>query len=148
MLSSNKTIFVNIKDIARPWHIIDAKGVSLGKLAAATASLLRGKHKPEFTPHQEVGDYVVIINARHVRMSPEKSAQKMYHRHSGYPGSLRSENFDGMIERKPCFPVEHAIKLMLPKNSLGRKLFTNVKVFADAHHTHAAQKPIPFTVKQ
>lgn len=142
-----KTLFVNPKDVIRRWHIIDAKDVVLGKLAVEVAKLLRGKHKPEFTPHQEVGDYVVVINARHVKITGKKFTDKMYYRHSGYPGSLRQEAFKDVIVRKPCFPIEYAVRLMLPKNSLGRKLLTNLKVFADAEHTHAAQKPQPFEVQ-
>lgn len=142
-----KTVFVNPKDIQRNWHIIDAKDLVLGKVAVAAAHLLRGKHKVEFTPHQEIGDYVIIVNARYVKLTGQKHEQKIYYRHSGYPGSLREEKFKDVVVRKPCFPVEQAIRLMLPKNSLGRKLFTNVKVFADAQHTHAAQKPMPFEVK-
>ena len=144
---SEKTIFVNPSAIKRTWHIIDAKNIVLGKVAVAAATLLRGKHKPAFTPHQEVGDYVIIINARHVKLTGQKRTQKKYFRHSGYPGSLREENFEQVIQRKPCFPVEQAIRLMLPKNSLGRKIFTNVKVFADSQHPHAAQQPVTFEVQ-
>jgi len=160
-----KTVYVNPKEIQRKWFIIDAEGVVLGKLAVEVAKLLRGKHKPEFAPHQEIGDFVVVINAGKVRVHQEigdfvvvinagkvrvtgrKPIQKMYYHHSGYPGALKSTPFGKMIVNKPTYPVEHAIKGMLPKNRLGRKLFTNVKVYADSSHPHSAQKPEPFVVK-
>lgn len=142
-----KTVYVNPKDVQRKWYVIDADGVILGKLAVEVAKLLRGKHKPEFAPHQEIGDYVVVVNADKVRVTGRKPMQKMYHHHTGYPGSLKSTPFGKMIVNKPTFPVEHAIRGMLPKNRLGRKLFTNVKVYAGNDHPHTAQKPEPFAVE-
>ena len=142
-----KTIFVNPKDVQRNWYVIDAEGVVLGKLATRVAHLLRGKNKPEYTPHQEVGDYVIVVNAEKVRVTGRKGEQKMYYHHSGYPGSLRSFNYNKMIVRRPTFPVEHAIRGMLPKNRLGRKLFGNVKIYAGATHPHAAQKPEPLAIE-
>lgn len=142
-----KTVYVNPKDVERKWYVIDADGVVLGKLAVEVARLLRGKHKVEFTPYQELGDYVVVINAAKVRVTGRKTEQKMYHHHTGYPGSLKSTPFEKMIVRKPTYPVEHAIKGMLPKNRLGRKLFTNVKVYAGSEHPHGAQQPEPIDVK-
>jgi large subunit ribosomal protein L13 len=142
-----KTVYVNPKDVKRNWYVIDAEDVVLGKLAVAVATLLRGKHKPEFTPHQEIGDFVVVVNAEKVKVTGRKPAQKMYHRHTGYPGGLISTPFEKMIARKPTFPVEHAIRGMLPKNRLGRKLFNNVKVYAGGSHPHEAQKPEPFVVE-
>ncbi len=136
-----KTIFVNPKAVERRWHLIDARGEVLGKVAAKAAELLRGKHKPYFTPHQEVGDYVIIINAEHVVVSGRKNEQKTYVRHSGYPSGLKSESYRHAIARKPVFPIEHAVRGMLPKGRLGRKLFTNVKVYAGDRHPHSAQKP-------
>lgn len=136
-----KTRFVNPKDVSRNWFVIDAQDVVLGKLATTVAHLLRGKHKPEYTPHQEVGDYVIVVNADKVRLTGRKTTQKMYYRHSGYPGSLTAEPFYKMLVRKPTYPVEHAIRGMLPKNRLGRKLFKNVKVYAGEAHPHAAQQP-------
>jgi len=136
-----KTIFVKPKDVARKWYIIDAEGKILGKVAAKAAELVRGKHKPLYTPHQEVGDYVIIINAAKAVITGRKSQQKTYYRHSGYPGGLATETYEKALKRKPVFPVEHAIRGMLPKGRLGRKLFTNVKVYADARHPHAAQQP-------
>ncbi len=135
------TIFVKPKDITRKWYIIDASGKRLGRVAVKAANLLRGKHKPEYAPHQEVGDYVIIINADKVEVTGNKRDRKMYYRHSGYPGGLTAERFSDMIQRKPTYPMEHAVKGMLPHNRLGRKLFTNLKVYAGESHPHAAQKP-------
>lgn len=136
-----KTIFVNPQDVDRKWYVVDAEGVALGRLATKVASILRGKHKPEFTPHQEIGDYVIVVNAGKVDVTGRKRERKMYYRHTGYPGALRSDNFAGVIKKKPVFPVEHAIRGMLPKNRLGRKLFKNVKVYPGSNHPHAAQQP-------
>jgi large subunit ribosomal protein L13 len=106
------------------------------------ANILRGKNKPEYAPNAEVGDYVIIINASKAILTGNKAEDKMYRRVSGYAGGLKEENYNDTLKRKPTFPMEHAIKGMLPKGSLGRKLFTNLKVYADASHPHAAQKPI------
>jgi large subunit ribosomal protein L13 len=136
-----KTIFVKQKEIERKWYVIDAAGQRLGRVATEAANILRGKNKPEFAPHQEVGDYVIIINAEQVEVTGRKATQKMYYRHSGYLGSLRADSFEKMIARKPVYPMEHAVRGMLPRNRLGRKLFTNLKVYAGGDHPHAAQKP-------
>ncbi len=136
-----ETIFVNPKDVVRKWFIIDASGKKLGRVAVKAANLLRGKHKPEFTPHQEVGDYVIIINAAKVEVSGNKETRKIYYRHSGYPGGLTAERFVDMLGRKPTYPLEHAVKGMLPHGRLGRTLFTNLKVYAGSEHPHAAQQP-------
>ena len=136
-----RTLYVKETEIERKWHLIDADGVTLGRLATKVATLLRGKHKPSFTPHQELGDYVVIVNAERVNVTGRKRQQKMYYKHSGYPGALRTESFATMIKRKPEHVVEHAIRGMLPKNRLGRKLFKNVKVYAGPSHPHQAQQP-------
>lgn len=142
-----KTRFVNPKDVERKWFVVDANEVVLGKLATTVAHLLRGKHKPEFTPHQEVGDYVIVVNAEKVRLTGRKAEQKLYYHHSGYPGSLTAEPYAKVVNRKPTFPVEHAIRGMLPKNRLGRKLFKNVKVYAGDSHPHAAQQPQSIEVR-
>jgi large subunit ribosomal protein L13 len=141
-----KTIFVKPDSVERAWYVIDAEGQRLGRVATLAADLLRGKNKPEYTPHQEIGDYVIIVNADKVVLTGRKSTDKMYYRHSGYPGSLRAVSFAKMIKRKPQFPVEHAIRGMLPHNRLGRKLFTNLKVYAGSEHPHVAQKPTPISV--
>ncbi len=136
-----KTIFAKTQDVERKWYLIDAEGKNLGRIAVKAAELLRGKHKPDFAPHQEMGDYVIIINAGRFTVTGNKMRDKKYYRHSGYPGGIRSENLEHVLARKPVFPIEHAIKGMLPKNRLGRKLFNNVKVYAGSDHPHAAQKP-------
>jgi len=136
-----KTIFVNPKTVERKWYLIDAEGKVLGRVAALAASLARGKHKPCFAPHQEIGDYVIVINSEKARLTGRKRTDKLYYRHSGYPGGLKSESYDKVVVRKPTFPMEHALKGMLPKNRLGRKLFRNVKIYAGPTHPHGAQKP-------
>lgn len=136
-----KTAFVNPKVVERKWYLIDAKDKILGKVAVKAAEILRGKNKPYYTPHQEVGEYVVIVNADKVRVSGTKADKKVYYRHSGYPGGLTTEGYRKMIGRKPTFPLEHALKGMLPNGRLGRKLFTNAKIYAGAEHPHAAQQP-------
>ena len=141
-----KTLFVKPKDVVRSWYVIDADGRTLGKVAARAAELLRGKHKPLYTPHQEVGDYVIIVNEEKAVLSGNKERDKLYYRHSGYPGGLKTESYAKAVKRIPVFPLEHAIRGMLPKGRLGRKLFTNVKVYAGPRHPHAAQKPEPVEV--
>jgi large subunit ribosomal protein L13 len=136
-----KTIFPKTQDVERKWYVVDAEGEILGRLATKVATILRGKHKPEFAPNQEVGDYVIVINADKVRVSGRKPQQKMYYHHTGYPGQIKSRTYEKMLAHKPTFPIEHAVRGMLPKNRLGRKLFTNLKVYAGAQHPHAAQQP-------
>ncbi|MGI6466747.1 MAG: 50S ribosomal protein L13 [Sphaerochaetaceae bacterium] len=137
-----KTIFVNPNTVEKKWYLIDAEGKRLGRVAAEAAKILRGKNKPEFTPHQDMGDYVIIINAKKAVLTGNKYEDKTYWRHSNYPGGIKSETYAKVIERKPTFPMEHALKGMLPKGPLGYKMFTKVKVYADDKHPHAAQKPI------
>ncbi len=137
-----KTIFVKPNEIERKWFLIDAAGQPLGRVAVKAAEILRGKHKALYTPHQEVGDYVIIVNAAEAALTGNKKADKMYYRHSGYLGGLKSENYDKLVSRKPTAPMEKAVKGMLPKGTLGNKLFTNVKVYAGADHPHAAQQPV------
>ncbi len=141
-----KTIFVKPKEVERKWYVIDAAGQRLGRVAVEAADILRGKNKPEYTPHQEVGDYVIIVNADKVEVTGRKATQKQYYRHSGYLGSMTAEPFHKMLVRKPQYPVEHAVRGMLPHNRLGRKLFTNMKVYAGPDHPHAAQKPEAVTI--
>lgn len=135
------TIFLNPAKIQRKWYLIDAEGKNPGRLAASIATILRGKHKPYYTPHQEIGDYVIVVNADRIAVTGNKLADKVYVRHSGYPGGLKSETLGKVLKRKPTFPLEHAIKGMLPKNRLGRKLFKNAKVYAGPRHPHGSQKP-------
>ncbi len=137
-----KTIFVKPKTVEKKWYLIDAEGKNLGRVAVAAARILRGKNKPEYVPHQDMGDYVIIINAAKATVTGNKVDDKKYYRHSMYPGGLSVETYGQLIERKPTFPMEHAVKGMLPHGKLGRALFTNLRVYADAQHPHAAQKPI------
>lgn len=135
------TIFVKPKDVKRKWFLIDADGKILGRTAVKAVNLARGKLKPEYAPHWELGDYVIIINAEKAALTSGKEKKKIYYRHSGYPGGLTAETYTSIIKRKPTFPMERAVKGMLPKGPLGRKLFTNIKIYAGAVHPHAAQKP-------
>jgi large subunit ribosomal protein L13 len=135
------TIKVKPKDQVRKWFLIDASGKRMGRVAVQAATLLRGKHKPSFTPNQEMGDYVIIINAEKAELTGNKVLNKIYYHHSGYPGGMLAENYGTIIERKPTYPMEQAVKGMLPKGPLGRKLFRNVKIYAGPEHPHAAQKP-------
>jgi large subunit ribosomal protein L13 len=136
-----KTVFVKPADVERKWFMIDAEGKVLGRVAAKVASIVRGKTKAIFAPHQEMGDYVVIINAEKAVVTGRKTQQKMYYRHSGYPGGLKANNYEKVIARHPTQPMENAIKGMLPKGPLGRKLAKNAKVYAGAAHPHTAQNP-------
>ena len=136
-----KTIFVKPADIERKWFVIDVEGKPLGRVAARIASILRGKEKVVFTPHQETGDHVVVLNSEKINITGRKSEQKLYHRHSGYVGGLKTVNFEKMMEKHPCSPLELAIKGMLPKGPLGRKLLKNVKIYPGMAHPHTAQNP-------
>ncbi len=137
-----KTIFVKPQSIEKKWYLIDAEGKNLGRVAVAAARILRGKNKVEYVPHQDMGDYVIIINAAKASVTGNKMEDKIYYRHSMYPGGLKAESLEKMLQRKPTYPMEHAIKGMLPHGRLGRKLFTNVKIYAGAEHPHMAQQPI------
>ncbi|MBN2531440.1 MAG: 50S ribosomal protein L13 [Spirochaetales bacterium] len=141
-----KTIFVKQKDVEKKWYIVDAAGKRLGRIAVRVATILRGKHKPIFSPHMDTGDYVIIINADKVQLTGRKKLDKIYYRHSGYPSGLKSENFTKVIQRKPTFPLEHAIKGMLPKGPLGRKIYQHVKIYCGENHPHMAQKPEELTL--
>jgi len=138
-----KTISAKADDVKRDWFLIDADGKTLGRLATEIARRLRGKHKAIYTPHVDTGDYIVVINAEKVRVSGNKAKDKMYYRHSGYMGGLKTTNFSGMIERSPERVIEIAVKGMLPKNPLGREMFRKLKVYAGPQHQHAAQQPQP-----
>ena len=129
----------------RKWWIIDAKDQPLGRLASKVAALLRGKHKATFTPHVDTGDFVIVINAEQVKLTGNKATTKMYYSHSGYPGAIRSESFAHRVAREPGFPIQKAVKGMLPKNVLGREMLTKLKVYGGGEHPHRAQKPQPLT---
>lgn len=135
-------------DAQRQWLVIDATDVVLGRLASQAASLLRGKHKPVYAPHMDMGDFVVIINADKVHLSGNKKTQKLAYRHSGYPGGLRSISYGDLLEKTPEKAVEKAIRGMLPKNSLGRQMLSKLKVYSGDQHPHAAQRPVPFEISQ
>jgi large subunit ribosomal protein L13 len=135
-------------DVQPKWLVIDAEDVVLGRLASHAAALLRGKHKPTFAPHMDMGDFVIIINAEKVALTGSKLAEKLYYRHSGYPGGLTATTYSEMVEKHPTRAVEKAIRGMLPKNSLGRAQIKKLKVYAGAEHPHAAQQPTPFTLDQ
>jgi large subunit ribosomal protein L13 len=136
-----KTWTPNADQIERKWWVIDAKDQTLGRLASQVAYLLRGKHKPEFATHADVGDFVVIINAERIHVTGRRLDQKVYHHHSGYPGGLKAIPMRHQLETHPERIMESAIKGMLPKNSLGRKMFGKLKIYTGTDHPHAAQKP-------
>jgi len=127
--------------IERRWWIVDAQGMTLGRLASKVAPILRGKHKPYFTPHLDTGDYVIIINADKIHVTGKRLDQKKYYRHSGYPGGLKSMTLRELMDKFPTRALKFAIKGMLPKGPLGRKMFTKLKVYAGAEHPHQAQQP-------
>lgn len=135
-------------DITRQWHVIDASGVVLGRLASQTAVLLRGKHKPIFAPHRDTGDFVIVVNADKVALSGDKLRQKRAYRHSGYPGGLRAVTYGDLMAKHPERIVEKAVRGMLPKNSLGRQTLRKLKVYAGPHHPHQAQQPVAYEITQ
>ena len=135
-------------DITRQWHVIDATDVVLGRLASHVAVLLRGKHKPIFAPHVDTGDFVIVINADKVSLSGAKLEDKKAYRHSGYPGGLRAVSYGELMAKRPERVVEKAVKGMLPKNSLGRKTMSKLKVYAGPTHPHQAQQPQPYEIRQ
>jgi large subunit ribosomal protein L13 len=136
-----KSTGFRFSDIVPYWYIIDAKGKRLGRLSTEIAKILRGKHKAEYTPHLDLGDYVIVINANLVSISGNKSKDKFYYKHSGFPGGLKRISFSNMIDKFPKRPIELAIKGMLPKNSLGRIMFKKLKVYSGSSHPHCAQNP-------
>jgi large subunit ribosomal protein L13 len=135
-------------DVQRQWHVIDASDVVLGRLASQTAKLLRGKHKPIFAPHVDTGDFVIIVNAAKVVLTGNKAAQKMYRRHSGYPGGLKETSYTELLATRPKLAVERAVKGMLPHNTLGRKMLSKLKVYDGPTHPHSAQGPVPYEITQ
>ncbi|MDR2767991.1 MAG: 50S ribosomal protein L13 [Treponema sp.] len=141
-----ETIFVKPAKLERKWFVIDAQDKALGRVAAKAASIVRGKEKPIFAPHQEMGDFVVIVNAGKAALTGRKPVQKLYRHHTGYVGGLKEENYERLAARHPAAPMELAVKGMLPKGPLGRKLAKNVKVYAGAKHPHEAQNPTPIGV--
>ena len=136
-----KTFSAKPDAVKRDWYVVDAADKTLGRLASEIAHRLRGKHKAEFTPHVDTGDYIVVINAEKVRVTGNKATDKMYHHHSGYPGGLKSFSFEKLIDRAPERVIQSAVKGMLPKNPLGRAMFKKLKVYAGTEHPHTAQQP-------
>jgi large subunit ribosomal protein L13 len=128
-------------DKSRAWFVVDATDKPLGRLASEIARILRGKHKPSFTPHIDTGDFVIVVNASKVKLTGNKLDKKFYYHHSGIPGGFKAEAYRSLLERKPEWPIEKAVKGMLPKNVLGRQMFTKLKVYATPDHPHAAQQP-------
>lgn len=141
-----KTISANPATVKRDWYLIDAQGKTLGRLAVEIARRLRGKHKPEYTPHVDTGDHIVVINAKDVRVTGNKVKDKRYYRHTGYPGGLKSISFGDMINKAPERTIFFAVKGMLPKGPLGRAMFKKLKVYPGAEHPHAAQQPQELTL--
>ena len=137
----NKTSTPSLDKIDRQWYLVDAENQTLGRLATEVASVLRGKNKPHFTPHLDTGDFVVVVNAEKIRVSGNKSHQKLYRRHSGRPGGMKVETFESLQQRIPERIVEKAVKGMLPHNALGRQLFRKLKVYKGSDHPHTAQQP-------
>lgn len=134
-------------DTSRSWFVVDATDLPLGRLASEIAAVLRGKHKPTFTPHVDCGDFVIVVNAAKVKLTGDKLDKKFYYRHSGIPGGFKSESYRHLLDRKPEFPLEKAVKGMLPKNVLGRQMLTKLKVYSTPDHPHAAQQPSPLNIK-
>jgi large subunit ribosomal protein L13 len=136
-----RTFSAKAHEVNRDWYVVDADGKTLGRLATEIARRLRGKHKPEFTPHVDTGDYIIVVNADKVHVTGRKASDKMYHHHTGYIGNLKSISFEKLQARAPGRVIEIAVKGMLPKNSLGRAMFRKLKVYAGPEHQHAAQQP-------
>lgn len=136
-----KTFSAKPSDIQHDWYVIDATGKTLGRMATEIAHRLRGKHKPEYTPHMDTGDYIIVVNAEKVAVTGNKAKGKVYYRHSQFPGGLKSMTFEKLIDRKPEMALELAVKGMLPRGPLGRAMYRKLKVYAGAEHNHVAQQP-------
>ena len=147
---NTKTTFKGIQASEREWHLVDASGLPIGRLASELAQILRGKHKPQYAPHLAVGDHVVVINAGKIAITSNKHEQKMYHSHSGYPGGIKSESFNSLRQRKPEKIIERAVWGILPKNRLGRAVLKKLHIYPDANHPHQSQNPkeLVFNIKK
>lgn len=141
MKQEKMTRFISKEDAQRGWYVVDAEGKTLGRLATGIASVIRGKHKPSFTPNADTGDFVVVVNAEKVKIASKREQMKEYSRHSQYPGGRKVLTYRQMLEKKPEFVIENAVKGMLPKNRLGRKLMKKLKIYIGSEHPHTAQKP-------
>jgi large subunit ribosomal protein L13 len=134
-------------EVERRWYVVDAEGQTLGRLATEIARILRGKNKPQYTPHVDTGDFVVVVNAEKVVVTGKKAEQKVYRRHSGYPGGLKETSYEQMMERRPTEILRRAVKGMMPKNRLARQQLRKLKIYAGPEHPHAAQDPQPYEVR-
>ncbi|MDH5621164.1 MAG: 50S ribosomal protein L13 [Gammaproteobacteria bacterium] len=140
------TLSAKPAEVRRDWFVVDATGKTLGRLSTEIAHRLRGKHKPQYTPHVDTGDYIVVVNAEKVRVTGNKMQNKIYHHHTGYIGNLKSISLEKLLDKAPERVIESAVKGMLPKGPLGRQMFAKLKVYAGPSHNHAAQQPIPLEV--
>ena len=141
-----KTVSAKKESVTREWYVVDATGKTLGRLSTEIANRLRGKHKPEFTPHVDTGDYIVVVNAEKVKVTGNKTTDKVYHHHTGYPGGIKSITFDQLIDKAPERIIEKAVKGMMPKNKLSRSMMTKLKIYAGGEHPHSAQQPTPLEI--
>lgn len=140
------TVSTKPADVRRDWYVVDAEGKTLGRLATEIARRLRGKHKPEYTPHVDTGDYIVVVNAEKIRVTGNKLQQKMYHHHTGYIGNLKSISLEKQLQKAPERVIETAVRGMMPKNKLGRAMFKKLRVYAGSEHQHTAQQPIALDI--
>ncbi len=141
-----KTFSANAQNVEHNWYVVDAENMVLGRLASEIAHRLRGKHKPEYTPHVDTGDYIVVVNAEKVAVTGNKMDDKLYHHHTGFPGGLKTVNLRDLIDRHPTRAIESAVKGMLPKNKLGRAMIKKLKIYAGSEHQHQAQQPETLTL--
>jgi len=141
-----KTVSAKKESISQEWFVVDATNKTLGRLSTAIANRLRGKHKPEYTPHVDTGDYIVVVNAEKVRVTGNKKTDKIYHHHTGYPGGIKSITFDKLIDKAPEQVIEKAVKGMMPKNKLSRSMLNKLKIYAGSAHPHSAQQPMPLEI--
>ncbi|MBT5220391.1 MAG: 50S ribosomal protein L13 [Woeseia sp.] len=141
-----KTFSAKSEDVRRDWFVVDATNKTLGRLSTEIARRLRGKHKPEYTPHVDTGDYIVVVNAEKVRVTGNKMKDKMYHRYTGYVGNLKSMSLEKLMSEAPERAIQYAVKGMMPRNPLGRKMLSKLRVFVGPEHTHEAQQPIPLEI--
>ncbi|GIU91267.1 MAG: 50S ribosomal protein L13 [Acidimicrobiia bacterium] len=145
-MTNDKTYSPRASELTHEWWVVDATDLPLGRLASEVARLLRGKHKPTFAPHLDGGDYVVVVNAEKVAVTSDKTKEKIYYRHSGYPGGIKAETFEVLRRRRPEAVIERAVRGMLPKNRLGRRMIRKLKVYAGPDHPHSAQSPRPLVL--
>jgi len=141
-----KTFSAKSHEVKRDWYVVDATNKTLGRLSSEIASRLKGKHKPEYTPHVDTGDYIVVVNAEKIRVTGNKMKDKMYHRYTGYVGNLKSMPLEKLMDEAPERALQFAVKGMLPRNPLGRQMFSKLRVFAGPEHSHEAQQPIPLEI--